>query len=323
MNEEPFYFPPVSEEESGQKLLQFLERRLGLPENLLHRWIRTGQIRLNGRRCKPFVRLASGDEVRLPPFAGTLAKQTRDPECGAELPLPSIIGEKDGMIVYSKPAGLPVHPGTGHKDSLSSRLASHYADASFKPVPCHRLDRDTSGVIMVAANFRALRSIQEAIKNGHVQKEYLAWVDGVWPYNHTGLLKHYLRKEGPKGNVRIRATYDKLPYSREAVSIIRPIKIMGGKSLLQIGLVTGRTHQIRSQLSAIGLPVTGDGKYGSGGKLMLHSMRITLPDGTSFECAPDWSADFAVTTLPPPLLTSIDLDSLPELPQPHKNLKGK
>ena len=155
----------VDPREGGQKLLQFLQRRLDLPPSLLHRWIRTGQVRINGGRAKPFGLVAAGDSVRLPPFALGMSRRSKatggqaSPEQEHEprqrtqaLPPAPRPLQKDGDLwVFCKPAGLPTHPGTGHEDSLSSRLAARAGDAPFKPTPVHRLDKDTSGILLVAA----------------------------------------------------------------------------------------------------------------------------------------------------------------------------
>ena len=166
----------VTEAESGQKILQFLERRLKLPSSLLHRWIRTGQVRCNGGRCKPFARVKAGDMVRLPPFAFKLAAQMLSPmpvtdkSVPESLPLPPVMGTARGLVAYAKPRGLPTQPGTGHDDSLASRLAAHHADALFVPAPVHRLDKDTSGLLLVATTHDALRRSHEDWREGRITK---------------------------------------------------------------------------------------------------------------------------------------------------------
>lgn len=300
MSAEPFNFPPVGEEESGQKLLRFLERRLNLPSNLLHRWIRTGQIRLNGKRCKPFARVSAGDVARLPPFAGELVNQTLA-EDAPSAPLPPLIGEKNGILAFCKPAGLPVQPGTDHDDALSARLAAHYSDRPFKPAPCHRLDRDTSGVVLVGATYEALRSVQDALAAGEIRKEYLAWVEGDWPRADARLLRDFLRRENRDGQTLTRIVAEDAPYAREAVALVEPLERRGGKTLLRVRLLTGRTHQIRAQLAARGYPVCGDGKYGKPGVLRLHALRVVLPDGQEFVCPPPWEDEWEPNELPPPL----------------------
>ena len=318
-NQTPFN-EPVSREESGQKLLRFLERRLGLPQALLHRWVRTGQIRLNGGRCKPFDKVSAGDIVRLPPFAGTLANETElaGAECSAdkgqliaapqdyaerlaEAGLP-LLGAKNGIWALNKPAGLPVQSGTGQPDSIAARLHEAWKDCFYHPAPAHRLDRDTSGVLLVGGDFESLRNLQEAFRSGGLHKEYLVWVEGNWPCEQPVLLKDWLRKEKVDGVAKMCLREEGLPFAREALCLVRPLSREVDRSLLQVRLLTGRTHQVRVQLSGVGHPAIGDGKYGRGGTdLKLHSLRIGFPDGDEFSCPPPWQGPYA-SALPPSLL---------------------
>ncbi|WP_247647440.1 RluA family pseudouridine synthase [Desulfovibrio desulfuricans] len=336
--------PMVQETESGQKLLQFLQRRLNLPPTLLHRWVRTGQVRINGSRCKPFARVQAGDIVRLPPFAFKLAETGTtpgDPQApinesasnnAGSPPLPPMIGTDGYLWAFNKPAGLPTHPGTGHEDSLSSRLAAYFADAPFRPVPVHRLDKETSGVLLVAASFEALAKAQEALRAGALAKEYVVWVQGAWPYEETQLLRHFLRKDSAQGYEKVRIAAPGEANSREALCLVRPLRVAQSQSLLLVRLLTGRTHQIRVQLAAMGHPVLGDPKYGAaprrhvprgayalpaparaGGAdkknpqpegLMLHALRVTMPCGRIFSCLPSWVGEHALTDLPDPVATA-------------------
>ncbi|WP_165175305.1 RluA family pseudouridine synthase [Desulfovibrio sp. ZJ369] len=331
--------PVVSEAESGQKLLQFLQRRLNLPPALLHRWVRTGQIRINGGRCKPFARVRRDDVIRLPPFALKMAAQSngsaeRDlagrtllPERmafpvaapSASLPpLPVIVRAEGPIWAVFKPAGLPTHPGTGHSDSLATRLAAHHAGAIFKPTPAHRLDKETSGILLVAASFEALREIQQAMRERAVIKEYVAWVRGRWPYAETRLLRHHLRKSFERGYEKMRAvkSSDSDHSAREALCLARPLRVQEQESLLLIRLLTGRTHQIRVQLASLGHPVLGDAKYGmpedsAAGRMYLHALRIVLPRGEAFACLPEWPGRRALHALP----DCLDLSGSAEYPQ--------
>lgn len=337
--------PMVQETESGQKLLQFLQRRLNLPPTLLHRWVRTGQVRINGSRCKPFARVQTGDIVRLPPFAFKMAEEsaaaTTQPDTVFDFgtpkadvaPLPPMIGTDGYLWAFNKPAGLPTHPGTGHEDSLSSRLAVYFADAPFKPVPVHRLDKETSGVLLVAASYEALSTAQESLRSGTLSKEYVVWVQGSWPFAEPRLLRHFLLKDSAQGYEKVRIAAPDEADSREALCIVRPLRVGTRQSLLLVRLLTGRTHQIRVQLAAIGHPVVGDPKYGTaprrhvprGGSslpaparmggmdkapqqpsesLMLHALRITMPCGRTFACLPEWTGEHALEHLPEPVKTA-------------------
>lgn len=332
---------PVSAAEAGQKLLQFLERRFALPPTMLHRWIRTGQIRCNGKRCKPFQHVAEGDAVRLPPFALRLPPSAgpqnapsapllkRVPDRAAErplLPLPPLVYESPDLFVFNKIAGLPVHPGTGHSDSLTTRLHA-VADGLFCPTPAHRLDKDTSGLLLVARSYTRLRALQEAFAVRGLVKEYLAWVEGSWQEGPAQLLRDCLSKqytgthekvEVYKAKTGARAAEDKGHEAACLVSCLHRDNVnrvnrvngemakMGGhqpRSLMHIRLLTGKTHQIRVQLASRGHPLCGDVKYGSRQRppFKLHAMRLILQDGTCFEALPPWQGNWEVLQLPPPL----------------------
>ncbi len=328
----------VDNAEAGQKLMNLLERRLNLPQTLLHRWIRTGQVRINGKRCQPFLRISAGDAVRLPPFAGSLSKQAQtasqnsqeraarqrqDVRLGAHPgkleniqataeeagPLEIIAEDNDYYAVY-KPAGLPVHPGTGHADAVTIRLRKFAENAAFTPTPVHRLDRDTTGVLLVAKTYTALRYAHDALRNEHaLHKEYLVWVHGLWQKTSQVVLRHYLHKDSVNGRDRMVAE-TKPGHGQEAVLCARLVRHEQNSSLLHVRILTGRTHQIRCQLASIGYPVIGDGKYGpkeTAGTLYLHAARLILPDSRCYEALPRWSGSFAVEDLPVP----IESDLLP------------
>ena len=232
----------VTDAEAGQKLLQCLARRLHEPLPVLHRWIRTGQVRVNGSRRKPFDRIMGGDEIRLPPFAvqavqnggheTTVKKQqaasrlqsahsdscswqTADEKIFPDSPartkriqdnadvLPLLFLSSE-IVVVNKPCGLPTQPGTKHGDSVVQRLRRMFPDDTFAPTPAHRLDRDTSGILFAARSYSALRRLAEAFASRQVCKEYLAWCAGIWPYQHTIRVDDTLiRKITSKGQQRM------------------------------------------------------------------------------------------------------------------------
>ncbi len=304
----------VRSAESGQKLLQYLVRRLNLPQPLLHRWIRTGQIRINGGRAKPFVHVACGDMVRIPPFALSMANSAQIHNDNNQinttpLPnLPSLIYEDEHLLVYNKPVGLPVHTGTGHEDSLATRISMHFSNADFKPTPAHRLDKDTSGIILVARSYAALRLLQNSFEQRHIKKEYLTWAHGIWQHSGPMQLKHNIGKsyEGHDEKVRILSEEK----GRESECIVTCLRHEQNHSLMHIHLITGRTHQIRVQLAECGHAVLGDGKYGEASEqsMLLHALRITLPatadyatlnlQGKSFSVLPEWSGWKTVSGMP-------------------------
>ena len=293
----------VSGEEAGLKVIGLLERHFGLPKSLLHRWIRTGQVRVNGGRVQPFARVEEGDTVRVPPFAEAMAGEAGETKAAVQdLPELPIIGEKDGLVAVFKPAGLPTQPGTGHEDSASERLRAMSGDSAFPITPAHRLDRDTSGVLLCGRTFQALTRAQELFRDHDgLGKEYLAWVEGHWPYRGEHVLRHYLSKRLVGGHEKMTASENPAD-GREAVLAARALAFNGGATLLLVRIFTGRTHQIRVQLAAAGYPIVNDGKYGrpGGGTMYLHCFRLFLPDGTVFSAAPSWKGDFAAAGDPSP-----------------------
>ena len=276
----------VGAEEAGQKILQFLARRLGLAGNMLHRWIRTGQVRRNGLRVKAFERVETGDRIRVPPFALRIAA-VPETDAASGRPLPDIVAELPGLLVLNKPAGLPVQPGSGHTDSVASRLAAHFAHLPFKPTPAHRLDKDCSGLLLAATSYERLRSLHDAFVRRTLKKSYLAWVEGAWPEDAPGELRDLLEKTGRPGREKVRSGQ-----GREALCEVVCLRREERRSLLSIALITGRTHQIRAQLSTRGHPLCGDVKYGArprGGGLLLHAFSVELPTGELFVCPPPWT----------------------------------
>ncbi len=299
MSELPVQKLLVSEAESGQKLVSYLKRRLGqkLPPSLLQRIIRSGEVRVNGKRGKPFLRLSGGDEIRIPPLRLEDRAAAAAPAQPPALPELEIIADLPGYLVVNKPAGLPAHPGTRHNDSLSTRLEKIYAGSDFKPTAAHRLDKNTSGLVLVGKTYRALRQIQDGLREHSIHKDYLAWVLGAWPYDSVTALHDVMEKqEDEHGRGRVL-----LGEGKEALCLVRAVLRAPRCTLLCIRLQTGRTHQIRVQLSSRGHPIVGDAKYGSpaGRKfgitgMCLHAWRLGMPDGHSFAVLPPWSGAFAV-----------------------------
>ncbi len=309
----------VTGPEAGQKLLQLLTRRFGLPSGTLHRWIRTGQVRINGRRARAFDRVAEGDLIRVPPFAAEL--HGGKPEYEAEGELPPVVAETEDVLVFNKPAGLPVHPGSGHRDSLTGRLARIHAGMPFCPVPAHRLDKDTSGLLLVAKTHAALRRMCAAFAAGEdLVREYLAWVAGNCPWDRPHVLRDRLGKgipasqRGREGNMaRERVLVHDEATSRKgerlAVLVTRCVHRIGGASLVHVRLHTGRTHQIRAQMAAHGFPLIGDVKYRGpfcSTGLKLHAFRLGV-EGTIWTALPPWDGVWAVRQEPVPLPDKISI----------------
>jgi len=306
----------VTQAEAGQKLLQFLTRRFNgeVPGSALLRAIRTGQVRVDGGRKQPFFRLAEGQLVRVPPL--TVAAKDSTPEttpaggssgqqstATSAAPL-TILFENADLIAVAKPAGLCSHAGTRHKDSVADRLKALYAGTDFLPVLAHRLDKDTSGILLAAKSYTELRRLGDLFAlgsaGGGVKKSYLAWVDGAWPGKGPEVLEDRLDRlelaenevAGRKKIVRGQ-TDDAGKLARcEVTAIVRKRQA----TLMLVRLFTGRTHQIRVQLSLRGHPVISDSVYGRkvrGVPMLLHALRLDLPERSLF-LPPPWSAPFAI-----------------------------
>ncbi|NJB68017.1 23S rRNA pseudouridine955/2504/2580 synthase [Desulfobaculum xiamenense] len=279
----------VTPDEGGQKLLQFLQRRLGadIPRSLVMRLIRTGQVRVDGGRRKPFDRIEAGQVVRVPPI------RIDEPASASPSGLPPlrVLLHRDGLLAIAKPAGLAVHPGSGHEDCLTARLAAQFPDAPFAPTPAHRLDRDTSGVLLCATSYETLRDLQDAFRVHDIDKVYLCWVHGAVPVGTVMDMRDELAKTGPEGRERVH-TGD----GRDAHARAECLLSTREYSLMAVTLFTGRTHQIRVQLSSRGLPIVGDRKYGrtsDRSAMLLHAWRIRWKDDV-IEMLPDWEGAFRV-----------------------------
>lgn len=271
----------VGREENGRKLVSFLEARLGsLPASLLMRLVRTGQVRIDGRRCKPFDRVLTGQKVRIPPV-----DVQRKSETGSALPGIDVVSENDEMLLVNKPAGLPVHGGTGWSDSVHDRLKSRHQEG-FVPVPVHRLDRDTSGLLLCAKTHDFLRSMHASWPS--LTKAYLCWVEGAWESGGWRTIVSELAKaETGRGEQVVSGQ------GKRAVSHVHPLLGDGQKSLLLVVLGTGRTHQIRVHLADLGHAIVGDPRYGRGGGLLLHAAALSWP-GHAFFVLPPWQGEFEI-----------------------------
>lgn len=282
----------VTPEEAGQKLLQFLQRRLGrdVPTSLLMRLIRKGQVRVDSKRRKPFDRIEAGQTVRIPPINLATAPQgVQSIDPALEL---CVVHQGSDFMVIAKPVGLPVQPGTGHTDAVSERLRLQFAQAAFTPTPAHRLDRDTSGLLLVGTSYEGLRRLQQGFKDHSLGKYYLAWVHGSLKEGQILEMHDLVQKQGEAGDQRVHTGQGK-----DALATARCLRTKGRYSLLEVELHTGRTHQIRVQLASRGFPLVGDHKYGKrdeSRQLMLHAGKVILPEGQCLELAPDWTGPWAV-----------------------------
>ena len=277
----------VGEESAGQRIDNFLFRVLkGVPKSHVYRILRSGEVRLNKGRVAADARIAPGDVVRIPPLrTRNAATKERAPGAARPFKVPILV-EDDVLIALNKPAGLAVHGGSGIALGLIEQLRAARPNAPFLEL-VHRLDRDTSGVLVVAKRRSALTNLHAQFRDGLVDKRYLVLVRGPWRDEKrvvSAPLHRFSTKEGER-RVRVETT------GRASTTIFRTLRVWPGHTpplaLLEAQLKTGRTHQIRVHLAHIGHPLAGDEKYGdfawngelakSGLKRMfLHAHRLTL-----------------------------------------------
>lgn len=280
----------ITSEQAGQRVDNFLKNQLkGAPKALLYRILRKGEVRVNKGRIKPDYRLHAGDLLRLPPVQ--LPEAAAIPVLAKGLLRrleAAVVYEDAGLLLLNKPAGLAVHGGSGLSFGIIEALRQLRPDCHSLEL-VHRLDRDTSGLLMVAKKRSWLRHLHQALREGQVSKRYLALVQGRWPAAlkqvRAPLQKNHLRSGERMVEVN--------PQGKEALTQFRVVRHFGDfATLVEASPVTGRTHQIRVHARHAGHAIGGDDKYGDenfsrqlrewGGKrlfLHAHSLGLPLPDG--------------------------------------------
>jgi len=267
----------VGEEGVAQRIDNFLLRHLkGVPKSHVYRVLRSGEVRVNSGRVKPEYRLRAGDRIRVPP----VRVSERKPPSAKPLGLP-VVFEDPALIVIDKPSGVAVHGGSGVSFGVIESLRAERPQAKFLEL-AHRLDRDTSGLLMIAKKRSALVELHRMLREGEVDKRYLAVVKGAWSGQEeiSASLHKYVTSQGER---RVAVRED----GQAALTRVKALKAKDSASLLELRLMTGRTHQIRVHLAHAGHPVLGDDKYGdfdlnrslakAGVKrLFLHASRLSL-----------------------------------------------
>ncbi len=347
---------PVGKNAGGQKLFNFLKRAVTAENSEIHRWIRTGQVRINKKRASAFDPVQEGDLIRIPPFAELQNQKTEhggkpiaeSPKTAdstgygrttdrnssqngknnlpiqEKFPFP-IVYENEELLIVNKPQGIACQGGTGQKQNIADMLKAYYRHADFVPAPAHRLDKESQGLLLIGKSYGCLRFLTDFMKGGEQnllndmeqdpKKIYRAWVYGDIrnfarqnPYLCTYLFhdenaqkeqvysahgvknaqeaKNILKMYGMHREILIGREKTKALFS---LSTLKVLDVRQNKSLAEIGIYTGRKHQIRVQLAHFGFPLVGDKKYApkkflrENDRFFLQACRITLPENNFTE----------------------------------------
>ena len=282
----------IDADAEGQRLDNFLLTRLkGVPKSRIYKLVRGGEVRVNGGRVDVGYRVQPGDEVRIPPVRTAAPAQP----AAARLPpgvnrlVPRILYRDEALIALDKPAGMAVHGGSGISRGVIEQLRLELPECRYMEL-VHRLDRETSGVLLVATKRRALVGLHAAMRDGRIEKRYLTLVAGVWPnpVQHVKLKLH--KRVDDNGEKRVTVRDD----GQAAHTIFRRRQVLDGFTLLEAELKTGRTHQIRVHTSHLGFPIAGDDKYGDFDlnkrlakrglkRMFLHAARLAFDHPVSGE----------------------------------------
>ena len=284
----------IKKNDAGQRLDKFLTKAVsGLPASLMYKYIRTKKIKVNRKRCEQKYILQEGDEIQL--FIRDEFFSSPEKDDGALFritPKLDIVYEDDNIILCNKRPGVLVHEDTDGADNTLIMHVKAYlygkgeydpeSEQSFAPALCNRIDRNTGGIVIAAKNAEALRDMNARIKAGNISKHYVCLVHGA-PPKTKDIIKGFLRKDSANNTVTVRDTH--FEGSKEIITGYEVLERRGERSLLEIELFTGRTHQIRAHMAHIGCPLVGDGKYGinradraDGFKYQaLYAYKLTFP----------------------------------------------
>ena len=279
----PVAYLQITSEQAGQRIDNFLHTHLkGVPKTHLYRILRTGEVRVNKSRIKPTYRLQSGDIIRLPPLHFQLTSTKPPAVMQSQQLAQAILYEDNRLIVIDKPAGMAVHGGSGIQAGVIETLRALYPQSPYLEL-VHRLDRDTSGCLMIAKKPSMLRRLHDLLRKGEIDKQYLALVQGYWNPKLTQVefpLQKNILCSGERV-VRVQAN------GKPAISQFQVERHLTTTTLLRIKPLTGRTHQIRVHTAHVGHPIAGDDKYGDDTfnrkmrqlklkRLFLHAEKLSL-----------------------------------------------
>ena len=286
----------ITKNDSGQRLNKFLEKAVPLLSGgMMHKYLRLKRIKVNNKRTEAAYKLAEGDSVQLY-LNDEYFDAPKEEEAFRRIKTPRVrvVYEDEHILLADKAPGMVVHADEhGDTDTLIAHIQAYLFQsgawnpddaASFAPALCNRIDRNTGGIVIAAKNAEALRILNDKIRDREIEKSYLCVVSGR-PKPAEGRLEGYLFKDAVKNQVYV--TKKPQPGAKTAVTEYRTLQSRQGLSLVECRLLTGRTHQIRAQMAAVGCPLLGDGKYGrerinrtygeTGQMLYSYKLTFTLP----------------------------------------------
>ena len=274
----------VDEDSAGQRIDNYLAKALkGVPKSHLYRILRSGEVRVNSKRVDATYRVQNGDKIRIPPIRTAPAAQTVSQ--GAKVVQRfenAVIFEDEAMLALNKPAGMAVHGGSGISRGVIEQLRLERPQARFLEL-VHRLDRETSGVLMIAKKRTALVGLHELMRANRMDKRYFMLVHGAWTEKKKHVTLSLQKHVTASGERRVTVEDD----GQQSETIFHLKKNLKDFSLLEAQLITGRTHQLRVQLAHLGFPIAGDDKYGDFAlnkqlqkrglkRMFLHSAQTTI-----------------------------------------------
>jgi 23S rRNA pseudouridine955/2504/2580 synthase len=275
----------VCSERAGQRLDNFLINEIkGVPRTLIYRILRKGEVRVNKKRAKQTYRLQEGDSVRIPPVRVAVSTQEERwvSDSLSQRLKSSVIYEDETLLIVNKPSGLAVHGGSGVSLGLIEAMRLVFPDYRHLEL-VHRLDRDTSGCLMLSKKRSALKYLHQQLREGHVTKRYQCLVQGRWPKRLVQVDAPLRKYERASGERVVRVSED----GKRSRTLFKVLDLYQGATLLEAQPVTGRTHQIRVHTQCSGHPIACDPKYGAQAfdgfcrergleRLFLHAASLTL-----------------------------------------------
>jgi 23S rRNA pseudouridine955/2504/2580 synthase len=272
----------IDESSDGQRIDNYLVKILkGVPKTRIYRLLRKGELRVNKGRIKPNYKLKLGDIVRVPPIRVSDPGDVNKPGQNVlDLLTRSIMFEDSRFLILNKPSGIAVHGGSGLSYGVIEGLRALRPDAPYLEL-AHRIDRETSGILVIAKRRSALRGFQMLMTSNGIDKRYLALVKGSWSGGERKIDLPLLKNTLKSGERVVRVDSE----GKKSLSIFRPLEIFTNASLMEVRIISGRTHQVRVHAQASGHPLAGDQKYGDDGfnremaekgckRLFLHASKI-------------------------------------------------